>query len=1031
MNRKLAVGIAIALFAVSSGAIFSADQPPLPAPGEWDGVTEKAKLDRPYEQPFQASIPFGLFSYFLQPWHAYMDTHPASQFLGAMGAVVNNSAESMDAVLQVLDESGIRTVRYECGWGNFDWDNHLTGAHRDDVLKFLALCKKHHMRPLMLLNSHHAAPCPTRDVGVQFTANAKQGDRTFKIRPEDIAKIHIGYTGPMKGDEYCSAKPLITAIAPDGTCTLSGPLGQDMKAGPENLRELKYLPLHGAKLAGASDAKNAEEAASAQATMDGWRGYVQGICDVTLEGLGTKGQPDAGFNVEVWNEQTFGSNFLDINNYYSPPLNYPQPIGYTTTRPMGPGIRPDAPTQFSQQGAGVLLGITCDYIRSRPELAMVKIDNGIGNQWPWNGGSDAWPGQDAFSRHYYLGNWVDYSPGKENRPDIDTLNALGQRDGKRNNPPKDWFDIVPGSNFVPTVRVGFPELGHTELKAETLVRDVLPDSRWGNEPLHHGRFTHNGDYRKQELWETEVNDGREAFSDRLFAEAKVQRDDPRTYPIDAYMTGKITLRQYIFHNHKGLRNLYIFSTGDGPYNINMFEPPFFAALNASKGQMTDAVRQQVPAYLKGLGWLTKLMETGDNLPATRALRVDELWEYKPRLIFAGDGTPAHPHQWDRDNFAFLPYQLTANKYVVPYYVVTWDAFKEWDLKKDPLDVARYTMPDQDFDVTIGNCAGTGAKVSVYDPMTNTSVPVSIVEDKTSDTKLTVKLKTVDYPRFLVIEEAQPGPLIQNPKVTADESGKLQVAWQTNIPVSNARITYGKDWPNRGANEKTVAVDPGNSYSVTVPTGSKGVLAARIFVAARGLTCVWPRWDEDFQGQAVVPGSKASDMTPLNFGGQAVVETQSAQMVALAPGSVSLPVQKINRDYSFQFSLPKNVAFTGASDDQQAQLVGGPYPVQLRVRYLPQGNHNSIDSELPFQAVGDEVTKTPVKLPSGKIGTLVTMNFVPAQHPELGANTAQKALLIPSGPGDTDLLIVSAQGSPDAVRSSDDTISSVFASCRVQ
>lgn len=1028
--RALAVTLA---FSIVLGRMLIADQPspPLPAEGEWDGVTEKVKLDRPYEDPKEAFITAGLSSYFFQPWRAYMDTHPASQFTGSMAFVANNSPETMDAIMQVMSESGIRKVRYECGWGNFDWNNQLTGVHRDGVLAFLGLCKKYHIRPLMLLNSHHANPCPTKDVGVQFVADAKKGDRTFKVRPEDVAKIHVGYTGPMKTDEYCSAKPLIIAVQADGTCQLSGPLGQDMKAGGENLRELKYLPIHGVKLKGADDKTNAEEAASDQAMLDGWKGFVSGICDVAIEGLGTKGQADAGFDLEVWNELTFGSNFLDINNYYDPKLEFTDPLTYKTTRPPGPNIRPDAPTEFKTDGFGVLLALTVEYVRSRPELTKVEVDNGLGNQWPWNGGQDAWPGEDAYSRHYYQGNWLDVSPKTVNRPDIDTINALGQRDGKRNNPPKDWYDIVPGSNFIPTTQLGMPEFAHCGFRFETLVRDVLPDSRWGNDPLHHGRFTHNGDFRLQHLWETEVNDGRGEFFDDFFKKTNVAHDDPRAYVIDSYMTGKITLRQYIFHNHKGLRNLYIFSSGDGPYNINMFEPPFFKALADSKGQLTDAVRHEVPSYFQGLAWLTKQMDAADPLASTRALRVDELWEYKPRLMYAGDGTPAHPHQWNRDWFAFLPYQLTAKKFVIPYYVVTVNAFKTWQIKKDLFDPMRYQMPDEDFEVTVGNCAGKGAKVSVYDPMTNVAVPVSLVDGKCSATQLTVRLKTVDYPRFLLVEEAAPGPIIQSPKVVTDEKGNLGISWKTNIAVDHAKVTYGKDWPNRGANEKVVPVSPRNDYNVNVPIGAKGVLAARISVAANGLTCAWPRWDEDVQGQVVVPGSVPSDVQPLNFM-NAAADTSKAAATAVplaADSSVTLPVEKISRDYAYKIELPKGVVFTGAADDQEASLNNASLPVHLRIRYLSGGNRNSIDSSLPFVAVGDDVRKTSVKMSSGKIATLVDMSFMPALHPELGDNLAQKVLLIPSGRDDGDLLVLAAEGMPAAMKSEDATISSIFASCQ--
>lgn len=83
-----------------------------------------------------------------------------------------------------------------------------------------------------------------------------------------------------------------------------------------------------------------------------------------------------------------------------------------------------------------MLPLTVDYVRSRPELASVGMDNGFGNQWPWNSRADAWPGQDAYSRHYYLGGWTDISPQTVDKPDLETINGLGKPDGKRPDHPR-------------------------------------------------------------------------------------------------------------------------------------------------------------------------------------------------------------------------------------------------------------------------------------------------------------------------------------------------------------------------------------------------------------------------------------------------------------------------------------------------------------------------------------------------------------------------------------------------------------------
>ena len=820
----------------------------------------------------------------------------------------------------------------------------------------------------------------------------------------------------------CAAKPLITQVQPDGTCVLSGPLSGDLKAGTLQLKELKYQPLHGVKLKRGDQPTNAEAAASAAETREGWKKYVAEVCNLGLEGMG-----GAGFDIEVWNEQTFGSNFLDINNYFDPDQEYSGPVQYVRPRPQEPGIRPDAPKKFKLDGPMVLVGWTVDYVRSRPELSGVKVDNGIGNQWPWNGGGDAWPGQDAYSRHYYHGGWTDVSPATVPRPDHATMNALGEKDGKRPDNPREWFDIIPGSNFIPTVRIGHPEAHHCGWKTESLVRDVLPDSRLGGEPLRHGRFTHNGDYKPPELWQTEVNFARDKFFNELFDKTEVKREDPRAHALDDYMTSKMLLRQYVFHNHKGLRNLYMFGSGEHPFAINMVGRAFYETLDRNRLQLTDEVRQAAPSVYRGLAWLTQQMEASEPIAAPRRLSVMELWEYKPRLMFAGDGSAERPHQWNRDWFAFLPYQLTASKFLVPYYVMTVDAYFSWNPDKDSFDSARYAMPEQEFEVTIGNCAGTGAKVSVYDPLTNESVPVELVKDKSSTNRLTVKLKTVDYPRFLVVEEAKPGILIQDPKVTSDSDGALSVSWHTNIPAESAKITFGKDWPNRAANEQVL---PGGQedYNVEIPTGTKSILAARIFVEANGLACVWPRWDEDPQGQTVVPGSTSADVKPLRFEGAASTGDKSSQdaLVLQPKASVVLPVQRKDATYRYTISLPDGVTFVGPSDDQEASWGEGKNRVELRVRYISGGNRNPIEGALPFLAVGDEIKKTKVKLPSGIVATQVELSFVPELHPGL-SGLRQRHLFIPTGREKADFLVIAAEGSSQGMESQTNTIEAIFSS----
>ncbi len=819
----------------------------LPPIGEWDGVTPSAKLDGPYENPTQAIVPFGIISYFNQPWRAYMDTWSADKYLESMGTQWNVDRKYMEPLCQLFQETGISSVRYEIGWGSVGWDDELQPGVKANMKHDFALFQQYGIRPLILLNAHHGVPCPVRDVNVVVTADAAKGDKVLHLKSTD--GIKPGYVG-IQHPEYIANYPTITAIAPDGTCTLSAGLPFPIKAGNFRLVETKYQPFQGTKL------KDGTPVPAAQETFDGWMKYVATVSKTAREALGTDGKPDAGFDLEVWNEQTFGSNFLNINNYYDQKPAYAEQFTYTHTRPMLPGYKPGATLNFEQKTFYAILPMTIDWTRDPANKCPgVRVISGFANQWPWDNGAGLWDGQYGFSRHYYTGGWRDCSPttplGSVNSG---TLDALGNFDGQKDN--RDWHTIVPGSNFVPTFRCGFPEFMHSGFKTEMLSRDVTPDSRWAY-MAGHGRYTHNGDFQWAHVWQTEVNYDRSQIVDQVCKDAGVTRDDPRVLAVALRLAGKTMLRQYLFHAAKGLYRIYIFSPSVDPDGIGTLPAAFYTALDKNNDKLTDDVRKQVPPEYLGLRWLTALMKTGEKLDAPRPLQVRDLVEYQPRLAFAGDGTPAHPNRWNRDFFAFLPFQLSANKYVIPYYVVTLDMSHAWDKTKNVLDPARYDMPPQQYDVTVNNVNGAGVTVSAYDPLSNTAVPAQVVSGTASS--VTVRLQAVDYPRWLVLTEAKPGPQIRDPKVVLGADGKLQVSWQTNIPAT-AAITYGHDWQNRGANEVVLA-GVKTSFTTALQTGFTGVNAVRIRVTANGLTDVWPRWDEDPQGQVVIPGEQAADTAP--------------------------------------------------------------------------------------------------------------------------------------------------------------------------
>lgn len=853
---------------------------PIHAQAQGDGKAPAARLVGPYEDPAQVPPPFGVMSYYSQPWRGYMDTWPASKWLALPGAGWGGDDKYAPAMAELMGECGIRYARVEIGWGSLGMNDALPADTRARYTRLLQTFQKNGIRPLFLLNAHHGAPCPMRSFDATLAFAARKGDRTVHFAPQ--TNLRAGYTGFARLTDYVAAFPLVTQIADDGAAELSAPLPKDLPAGRIGLEELKYLPLQGTRL------KDGTPVPEAQETAQGWLRYAAAIGGLARAALGTEGRADSGFDVEVWNELTFGSNFLDINHYYDPKREYAEPLTYRKTRAWTTALRPDARLDFEQKGYEVLLPMTVDYFGDpRNGFHKVAVISGFSNQWPWNSGSSLWDGQAGLSKHYYTGSSLRESSADHPFAGRDhtTVDALGHLDGTHAG--NDWNTIVPGTNFVPTLTTAFPEWSHSAFQTETIQRDLFPDSRRTNTPDRmgrYGRYTHDGDFRTPRYWQTETNWDRSDFIGRAKREAGAKDDDPRLLALNDATNGKMMWRQYVFHCAKGFDRIFLFSLSFDPFSLGLLPTSFFKALDASGGRLTPAVRKTVPAGWGAVRWMTRLMETGEPLAATRALRVDALVERRPRLVFRGDGTAAHPSRWGRDFFAFLPFQLSAKRFAVPYYVVTLNAGQSWRPGLGPLDPTRYDLPDEEYDVTIGNCAGREARVSAYDPLRGSAVPVKVLAATAST--LTVRLSATDAPRVLLIDEAEPGPLIEVPHVSPHGAGRAVVSWTTNVPVSSVRVTYGRDWPLRGAREVAVA-GGGTHFAVLLPVGKADMVACRIRVSARGLTTEWPRWDEDPAGQLVLPWVKPRAAAAA----AARMPTVSAGPVTslAAPAGVALPV----------------------------------------------------------------------------------------------------------------------------------------------
>jgi hypothetical protein len=69
------------------------------------------------------------------------------------------------------------------------------------------------------------------------------------------------------------------------------------------------------------------------------------------------------------------------------------------------------------------------------------------------------------------------------------------------------------------------------------------------------------------------------------------------------------------------------------------------------------------------------------------------------------------------------------------------------------DVTRFDLPDERYELTIAGVRGTGARVSLYDPLTDKQLPVRRV--RAGANQLTVEIPLTDSPRLLILEEVTP------------------------------------------------------------------------------------------------------------------------------------------------------------------------------------------------------------------------------------------------------------------------------------
>jgi hypothetical protein len=626
-----------------------------PAPAASGPVARTDGSPTPFFEPRQQTdLDFGLRSHWLQPWRGYVDTPPATRVRDGLGINFNVAPAQAETVATLLAAAGFRRVRYEIPWCWVSYDDpaHLTNEARLDAV--LGAFARHRLRPLILLNAHEGCPGPLRHLQVRLAAPAAAGARTLLLDPASAQQVVPGLTGLDSTTQYKAAATLFTALS-GTTVTLSKPLDRNLAAGASLAAStLEYRPF------------GQVGTAAFERTMAGWLEYVGLVADKVRSVLGG----DA-FDIEVWNELSFGSGFLNVNSYYSPPAE-----------------------QVSQTGTQrALLQRTVDYLRDPANGDDgVGIGDGFTNEQPFDSGATVPAGVTALDKHPYAGPIA--FPANARYNGVRPLDALGNVDGWQDAQGR-WHD-----DFVPSYVAYFPEYFLTAIQTETAIRDLSPITTavYGTP---HGRFTHPAGASAPTLWVTEAG------------------LDPARVPAAVLprFQAKEALRYAIAWLNKGASAVY-----------------YYAAFSPGWG-LVDLSAPGGGSALTALGRLSKTLANGAAaISKPRSMGLASVADDHDHAQFAGDGTAAHPPLYDRDVLGFFPFQVSSSRVAIGLYVMTRDLL--------------YDLPPEHFRLTVTGTGGLGTAVSATDPLTGTSVPVTVLSRGTD--QIVVDVPLTDAPRILVL-----------------------------------------------------------------------------------------------------------------------------------------------------------------------------------------------------------------------------------------------------------------------------------------
>src|ERR1035437_5435088 len=467
VRAALAIGAALlvlagVLFALLAGSSSrSTKHSAIPSVVPSPAASASAGSGGPIDSRYLTELRFGKSSFWLQPWRAYLDPWPASRLLDAVGVNFNTTTSIAPDTARLLRDSGFRVARIERHRGAPSHTDPPQLPPEADTRSRLVARRDNGRRPLILLDANSVAPCPAKRIILTTVADAPVGASSMRLSAASAAEVGPGRTGldaavfhaprrrrRHKG-ERLPARPrrttaqrrqhreerraasrrgltplvlsgnpgiLITRVDANHVATLSRPLPVKLAAGELKATTLLYPPFSSPTRADGSPNPAFE------ATLAGWLGYVGTVSREAQSVFGA-----GGYDLEVWNELTFGSQFLNAEHYYARSSE-----GSTHA--------------VTKEVTKALLAATVAYVRDpKHDISpAVGVSDGFASQTPFPSGALAPAGLTALSKHLYAGARAFPSAFRARHGNV-PLDALGRRDTV--GPAKSAEDLTP--RFVP------------------------------------------------------------------------------------------------------------------------------------------------------------------------------------------------------------------------------------------------------------------------------------------------------------------------------------------------------------------------------------------------------------------------------------------------------------------------------------------------------------------------------------------------------------------------------------------------------